>query len=153
MPTSPTYDFDVAVIGGGSAGYAAARVASGLGVKVAVIEGGREIGGLCILRGCMPSKALLESAHRWHEINRAGEFGLHAKALGVDMRFVQARKQQLIGGFASYRRHQLARGKFKMVRGLASFVDAHTLLVTRGRKQPSRFEVPQPSRRHTGEFC
>jgi pyruvate/2-oxoglutarate dehydrogenase complex dihydrolipoamide dehydrogenase (E3) component len=130
-----TPEFDVAVIGGGSAGFAAARTASCLGARTVVIEGGEQVGGLCILRGCMPSKSLLESAHRWHEIQRAREFGLVAKAVEVDMKCVQARKQHLIGGFAAYRRKQLRQGKFTLVRGLASFLDAHTLLVTRGRKQ------------------
>src|SRR5471032_2032092 len=71
-PAKP--EFDVAVIGGGSAGFAAARTATGLGARVVVIEGGAQVGGLCILRGCMPSKSLLESAHRWYEIGRAREF-------------------------------------------------------------------------------
>ena len=53
------FDFDVAVIGGGSGGYAAARTAAGAGLKTVIIEGGEEVGGLCILRGCMPTKALL----------------------------------------------------------------------------------------------
>ena len=47
--------FDLAVVGGGSAGYAAARTAVGLGLRVVVIEGGRLVGGLCILRGCLPT--------------------------------------------------------------------------------------------------
>jgi pyruvate/2-oxoglutarate dehydrogenase complex dihydrolipoamide dehydrogenase (E3) component len=132
-PAAP--EFDVAVIGGGSAGFAAARTASCLGARVVVIEGGEKIGGLCILRGCMPSKSLLESAHRWHEIGRAREFGLVAKAVEVDMKCVQARKQHLIGGFAAYRRKQLRQGNFTLVRGLASFLDGQTLLVVRGRKQ------------------
>jgi len=128
-------EFDVAVIGGGSAGFAAARTASGLGARVAVIEGGTQIGGLCILRGCMPSKSFLESAHRWHEIRRAREFGLVVKAIEVDMKCVQGRKQHLIGGFAAFRRKQLRQGKFSLVRGHASFLDAQTLLVSRGRRQ------------------
>jgi len=94
-PAAP--EFDVAVIGGGSAGFAAARTASGLGARAVVIEGGERVGGLCILRGCMPSKSLLESAHRWHDIRRAREFGLVAKAVEVDMKCVQARKQYLVG--------------------------------------------------------
>ena len=132
-PATP--EFDVAVIGGGSAGFAAARTASGLGARTVVIEGGAQVGGLCILRGCMPSKSLLESAHRWHDIRRAREFGLVAKAVEVDMKCVQARKQHLIGGFAAYRRKQLRQGDFTLVRGHASFLDPQTLLVTRGRKQ------------------
>ncbi len=55
-------DHDFVIIGGGSAGYAAARTAAGLGLRTAVVEGGAEVGGLCILRGCMPSKTLIESA-------------------------------------------------------------------------------------------
>src|ERR1700734_1237925 len=132
-PAEP--EFDLVVIGGGSAGYAAARTAAALGARTAVIEGGEQVGGLCILRGCMPSKSLLESAHRWHDIRRAREFGLVAKAVEVDMKCVQARKRHLIGGFAAYRRRQLRQGKFTLLRGLASFLDAQTLLVTRGRKQ------------------
>jgi pyruvate/2-oxoglutarate dehydrogenase complex dihydrolipoamide dehydrogenase (E3) component len=132
-PATP--EFDVVVIGGGSAGYAAARTASALGASTLVIEGGGEVGGLCILRGCMPSKSLLESAHRWHDINRAREFGLITKAVKVDMRSVQARKKHLIGGFAAYRRKQLNRGKFTFLRGHALFLDARTLLVERGRIQ------------------
>ena len=52
------YDFEVAVIGGGSAGYATARTTAGGGRRTVVIEGGGELGGLCILRGCMPTKEI-----------------------------------------------------------------------------------------------
>jgi dihydrolipoamide dehydrogenase len=128
-------EFDVVVIGGGSAGYGAARTAAGLGVRTAVIEGGSEVGGLCLLRGCMPSKTFLESSHRWHDIKRAREFGLVAKAVEVDMECVQARKKMLVGKFAAYRRKQLRQGKFTFLRGQASFLDAQTLLLERGRKQ------------------
>ena len=76
--------FDFIVIGGGSAGYAGASTAARLGLKVAVIEGGADVGGLCILRGCMPSKTLLESGHRAEAIRAAGEFGLRAEYLGAD---------------------------------------------------------------------
>lgn len=119
--------YDLAVIGGGSAGYAAARTAAEAGAKVAVIEGGEEVGGLCILRGCMPTKALLESAHRMHEIGRAGEFGLKvAKPLPNWPKIIE-RKNTLIEDFAGFRRHQLIKGKFDFIRGRASFIDPHTL--------------------------
>ena len=129
------YDYDVAVVGGGSGGYAAARTATGLGAKTVIIEGGSQVGGLCILRGCMPSKAILESAHRWHEIGRARKFGLEVKRIKVDMEAIQGRKRCLVEEFASYRREQLHKGKFTFLRGHAAFQDAHTLLVRQGAKQ------------------
>ena len=120
-----TDTFDFIVIGGGSAGYAGASTAAALGLKVAVVEGGAEVGGLCILRGCMPSKTLLESGHRAEAIRGAGEFGLRAEYLGADGAAIRARKRRLIGEFADYRRGQLASGRFEFVRGTASFADAH----------------------------
>ena len=126
-PEVPSYDF--VVIGGGSAGYAAARTAAGLGLKTALIEGGREVGGLCILRGCMPSKTLIESSNRFVTLRRAREFGLRAedvRAVGPEM---QARKQRLVGEFADYRRQQLQQGNFEFIRGLAHFVDEHRLAI------------------------
>ena len=79
------HDYDFVVIGGGSAGYAGARTAHSLGLKTAVIEGAGELGGLCILHGCMPSKTLLESARRYRVLRKAGEFGLSAPEIGFDV--------------------------------------------------------------------
>jgi len=137
MSAAPAaYDYDVAVVGGGSGGFAAARTAASLGARTVIIEAATEIGGLCILRGCMPSKAYLESAHRWHEIKRAAKFGLEVRPVGVDMKAVQARKRCLIDDFASYRRKQLEEGNFTFLRGRASFRDAHTLVIEHeGRSQ------------------
>lgn len=120
-------DYDFAVIGGGSAGYAAARTAADLGLKTVVIEGGREVGGLCILRGCMPSKTLIESANRFRAMGQAEEFGLSVSGRGFDAEAIVARKKKLIGEFAEYRREQLETGKFDFLRGTASFRDPHTL--------------------------
>jgi pyruvate/2-oxoglutarate dehydrogenase complex dihydrolipoamide dehydrogenase (E3) component len=69
-----TYDF--LVLGGGSAGFNAARVACDLGLRTAVVDGGRELGGLCILRGCMPSKTLLYMAEVLHLAKNGKAFGL-----------------------------------------------------------------------------
>ncbi len=122
-------DFDFIVIGGGSAGYAGAAQAVQLGLKTAVIEGGREVGGLCILRGCMPSKTLLESGHRAEAIRGAGEFGLRAEYFGADGAAIRARKRRLIGEFSDYRRQQLETGPFEFIRGEAAFADPHTVEV------------------------
>jgi pyruvate/2-oxoglutarate dehydrogenase complex dihydrolipoamide dehydrogenase (E3) component len=122
--------FDFVVIGGGSAGYAAARTAAALGLTVAVIEGGPEVGGLCILRGCMPSKTLLESAARSTSVRRAGEFGIRATFEGADGPAIQRRRKRLIDEFASYREGQLRDGRFTFLRGRARFEGPHHLAVT-----------------------
>ncbi len=126
------YDYDFTVIGGGSAGYAAARTASSLGLKTAVIEGGEQVSGLCILRGCMPSKTLIESANRFRALCDAREFGLRAENISFHPDEIIARKRRIIGGFADYRRQQLEEGNFAFLRGRAAFSDPHTVEIILG---------------------
>ncbi len=111
--------FDFVVVGGGSAGYAAARTAVAEGLSTAVIDGAEELGGLCILRGCMPSKTLIESANRMLEIREAGAFGLSAGPVAFDGAEIIRRKTRLVAEFARYRVGQLESGKFQLVRGRA----------------------------------
>ncbi|MCL5258404.1 MAG: FAD-dependent oxidoreductase, partial [Firmicutes bacterium] len=68
---------DLVVVGAGSAGYAAARTARDLGADVALVDRG-PLGGLCILRGCMPSKTLLASSDALQDMRDAAELGIHA---------------------------------------------------------------------------
>ena len=124
------FDYEVAVLGGGSAGYAAARTAASAGLKTVVIEGGKEVAGLCILRGCMPSKALLYAAEVLHLARRGATWGLKIKSAGFDFKRVMQRKAQRIGEFADYRRQQLESGRFKFIRANARFLDPHTLELT-----------------------
>src|ERR1700734_2376558 len=128
------FDFDVAIIGGGSGGYAAARTAAGVGLKTVVIEGGREVGGLCILRGCMPSKALLYAAEVKHLAEHSATWGVRAGKVSFDFARVMARKNAQIKDFADYRVKQLNSGKFQFIRANASFLDPHTLALSNGKK-------------------
>jgi pyruvate/2-oxoglutarate dehydrogenase complex dihydrolipoamide dehydrogenase (E3) component len=121
-------DFDFLVVGGGSAGYAAARTAAGEGLRAAVIDGSAELGGLCILRGCMPSKTLIESANRLQDMREAAEFGLRANDPGFDGAKIIERKRRLIAEFAKYRAEQLESGKFELIRGSARFVSANEVV-------------------------
>lgn len=100
------FDHDVIVLGGGSAGYAAARTARDAGADVAIVDPG-PLGGLCILRGCMPSKAILRSSDVMSLLRRAGEFGLHAGDIGADLSAIIDRKDRLIRDFTDYRVEQL----------------------------------------------
>ena len=135
------FDFDVAIIGGGSGGYAAARTATAAGLKTAVIEGGEEVGGLCILRGCMPSKALLYAAEVKHLAEHAETWGVRAGKVTFDFAKVMARKNAQIKDFAGYREKQLYSGRFKFIRANASFIDEHTLKLDNGKKLTAKFFI------------
>jgi pyruvate/2-oxoglutarate dehydrogenase complex dihydrolipoamide dehydrogenase (E3) component len=121
--------FDFVVIGGGSAGYSAAATAARSGLKTLCVEGGEEVGGLCILHGCMPSKTLIESANRFVTLRRAQEFGLSAGHIGFDSGVIIQRKRDLIAAFARHRLQQLTEGHFEFVRGRGEFRDSHHLKV------------------------
>ena len=98
-----TLDYDLVVLGAGSGGYAAARTARDLGAKVALVDHG-PLGGLCILRGCMPSKAFLASADALQAVHESGALGVRIDGkIGYDMPFIQQRKRALVKDFADYR--------------------------------------------------
>lgn len=128
------YDFDAVVIGAGSAGYAAARTLAAGGARTAVLEGGREVGGLCILRGCMPTKALLHAAELREAIRQAADWGITTGDVAVDFAKLFAKKDALISDFAGYRRQQLEQGKFEFIRAAGQFIDPHTLLLSNDRR-------------------
>ncbi len=133
--------YDAIVIGGGSAGFAAARILAATGWKLAVIEGGREVGGLCILRGCMPTKAILHAAELRHAVDQGIEWGMNATRLPVDLNRLRLRKDELIGEFAAYRRQQLESGKFDFIRAHARFIDPYTVALSDGRRLKARHFV------------
>src|SRR5687768_16908816 len=128
----PSSEYDVAVIGGGSGGYAAARSCAAAGLKTAVLEGGEKVGGLCILRGCMPTKALLYSAEVLHLVQNSVPFGIRACDVSFHIKEIIARKDRLIQEFASYRQSQLESKRFDFIRANAAFVDPHTLELSKG---------------------
>ena len=87
----PNY-FELVVLGGGSAGYAAARTAHELGKKVAVVDGAEELSGLCILRG-VPSKTLIYSAEVLHLAQQGKIFGFQGGEPLADLAAMQQRKR------------------------------------------------------------
>lgn len=135
------HEFDVAVIGGGSGGFAAARTAAGAGLRTVVIEGGRELGGLCILRGCMPTKALLYAAEVLHLAGHATPWGLRIGKVGFDFKAVMARKDHMVREFANHRVQQLESGRFRFIRSHARFLDTHTVVLDNGKKLAAKYFV------------
>lgn len=112
---------DVLIIGGGSAGYAAARTARDGGADVGIVDPG-PLGGLCILRGCMPSKAILRSSEILALMRRAEEFGLTRVAAEADLSAIIDRKARLVAEFAEDRIKQLRDPGFTLYEDRASFV-------------------------------
>ncbi|PTY04665.1 pyridine nucleotide-disulfide oxidoreductase [Opitutaceae bacterium EW11] len=149
MATEKSYDF--IVIGGGSAGFNGARAALNLGMRVAIVDGGKDLGGLCILRGCMPSKTLLYMAEVLHLAQKGKTFGLDIPHAAADMKAIHERKKRIIAEFATYREQQLTSGRFDLFRSRARFVNPHEIELQdgtrlRGEKfliaTGSRIEVP-----------
>ena len=132
------FDYDFVAIGGGSAGFNAARVAADLGLKTAIVDGAEDLGGLCILKGCMPSKTLLYMAEVLHLAQKAKSFGLKIPSARADMKAIHARKKRIIDEFASYRQAALNSGKFDLIRAHARFTDPHTLALSNGRALRAR---------------
>jgi pyruvate/2-oxoglutarate dehydrogenase complex dihydrolipoamide dehydrogenase (E3) component len=124
--------FDVVIIGGGSAGYASARTCASGGLKTAVVDGGEELSGLCILRGCMPTKALLYAAEVLHLANTASVWGLKVPTPSFDFQKVMDRKNAMISEFSSYRKGQLGDGRFALFRAQAKFLDPHRVQLASG---------------------
>jgi len=108
--------FDFLVLGGGSAGYNAASLARDHVERVAIVDGSEELGGLCILRGCMPSKTLLYSAEVLHLAQEGRKFGLNISRPQVDMSALHQRKKDIIGEFAKHRRSQIESDRFHLFR-------------------------------------
>jgi pyruvate/2-oxoglutarate dehydrogenase complex dihydrolipoamide dehydrogenase (E3) component len=119
-------NYDLVVVGAGSGGYAAARTARELGASVAMVDRG-PLGGLCILRGCMPSKTLLASSSRAQDVREGSELGIDAGKPKVDLAHIQARKDEIIKGFTDYRVGGIL--SFPTFKGDARFLGPTTLAV------------------------
>ena len=87
--------FDVVIVGGGPGGYVAALRAAQLGAKTAIVEKDR-MGGTCLVRGCIPTKALLQSSELYHLAKGGAEFGLVTDSLTFDWTVAQKRKTAVV---------------------------------------------------------
>ena len=90
-----TLEYDVVVLGAGSGGYAAAMRAAQLGLKVALVEGDK-VGGTCLHRGCIPTKALLHAAEVADEMREGGSIGVRGSFEGIDMDVLNSYKDGVI---------------------------------------------------------
>jgi dihydrolipoamide dehydrogenase len=111
--------FDVLVIGGGPGGYVAALRAAQLGARTAVVERDR-VGGTCLVRGCIPTKALLQSAELYTLAKAGGQFGVISDKVGVDWTAALERKAGVVDRLVKGVEGLLKAGGITLIRGTAS---------------------------------
>ncbi len=133
--------FDIIVIGGGGAGYAAASTAAKLGRSVAMVERWK-LGGTCLNVGCVPTKALIRAAEIAETIRAAPEFGLYPGELRIDFAQVMARKDRLIAGFSGEGPlESLRKQGIELLTDSARFLGPHTLQIGAGRYTASQVVI------------
>jgi dihydrolipoamide dehydrogenase len=129
--------YDVVIIGAGTGGYVAAIRCAQLGMKVAVVEKQKALGGTCLIWGCIPTKALLEHAHALKVIRDAKEWGVTIPAATpvVDMNQVHARKDRIVNGLTRGVEFLFKKNKIDWIKGTARLAGNGKIDVTDGDRQ------------------
>ena len=140
--SSNNHSADITILGGGPGGYVAAIVAAQRGARVALVEKDR-LGGTCLNVGCIPTKALLNSADLLQHARHASDFGLNIPSAEPDLPGLMAYKQrtvdQLVGGV-----EQLLKGrKVTMIRGEGKLISPDKLAVRTAEGETSEISAPQ----------
>jgi dihydrolipoamide dehydrogenase len=111
------HEYDLVILGGGTGGYVAAIRASQLGLKTAIVEKGK-LGGTCLHKGCIPSKALLRSAEVYATAKRSEDFGVMTSDVSVNFGKVQERKNKIIETLHKGVQHLMKQGKIDVYEGI-----------------------------------
>jgi len=137
-----TSDLRVAVVGGGPGGYAAAFLAADLGMKVTLIDPEVNPGGVCLYRGCIPSKALLHVAKLIEESHQAKNWGIEFSEPKVDLNKLRAWKESVVNKLTGGLGQLSKQRKVQYVQGLAAFENSSTLKVskTKGGEESLTFD-------------
>jgi dihydrolipoamide dehydrogenase len=139
---STTYETQLAVIGAGPGGYPAAFHAADLGMKVILIDRDENPGGVCLYRGCIPSKALLHAAQIIQHAREAEDIGIRFAAPEIDFDRIREWRDQVVGKLTGGLGQLTKQRGIQFIRGTAQFRDAHSLTVagTDGEESIVQFE-------------
>lgn len=129
--------YDLVVIGGGPGGYVAAARAASLGLKTAVVEKDAKLGGTCLHRGCIPTKALLHAADVLTEIKDSAEVGISVKDVQVDWAQVQKYKAKIVGSNAVGVQHLMKTKKIDVINGFGTLKNTNTVQIVNSAKESS----------------
>ncbi len=132
---SRSCDYDAVVIGSGPGGFDAAVEAAGAGLRVCVVEKGA-LGGVCVNWGCIPTKALLRSAGMFRIAHESEPFGLAIRNSSIDAAQAVKRSRKVVATVSKGVEYSLKKNRVDLKRGTASFIDPHTLLVSREGSPP-----------------
>lgn len=120
--------YDVIVIGSGPGGYICAIRCAQLGLKTAIIEKYKTLGGTCLNVGCIPSKALLDSSEHYYNASHTfAEHGIQLENLKVDLAQMIARKSEVVSQVCKGVEFLMKKNKIDVYQGLGSFVDKNTV--------------------------
>jgi len=119
---------NVVIIGGGPAGYVAAIRAAQLGARVALVEKDR-LGGTCLNRGCIPTKALVRSVEVLLEAKRANEFGIEIGNVKTNFQKIMARKNNIVSQLVSGVEHLMKSNKISVYIGTGHILSPHLVKV------------------------
>lgn len=133
--------YDVVVIGSGPGGYVAGIRAGQLGLKTAVVEKDPFLGGTCLHRGCIPTKALLENAELWAKIQKSKDFGITVGDVKLDWSTVQKRKQDVVDNNSKGVGFYFKKYKVDSVTGFGKLLDRNTVEVTAGDGQARKLST------------
>jgi len=120
--------YDIAIIGAGPGGYAAAIRAAQLGAKVVLTEKD-EVGGTCLNRGCIPSKAVIASADRFNDAKNLSKFGINAENLSYDYGVVFDRKEKIVKKLVRGLSQLIKANKIDLLKGEACIESEHSLMI------------------------
>ncbi|HNQ21935.1 MAG TPA: dihydrolipoyl dehydrogenase [Phycisphaerae bacterium] len=134
-----TNETDLLVIGGGPGGYSAAFRAGAHGIQTTLIESMDHLGGVCLHRGCIPSKTYLSMAETLHQAQHCRQMGIELGEPRLDVNAMRGWKQQVVSKLAAGLDSQCKKYKVERVKGTARFEDARTVAIEGGDVQHIKF--------------